>query len=161
MESELQEREIYGTFTLRIAEVHIGTGFDEEVHNVLLLDSACCLKVQIPVMLEPKPLLPKKKCFARRITSKKDVFRPQEKWEFGIAFFFSRVRKKCTDLHLILFYTLISGTNSKFARENDFLALGVCFPQPCSTAGPVFATSRSLLREYYLRMIVFPQQQIQ
>jgi len=56
MESEFQEREIYGTLTLRIAEVYIGTGFDEESHNVVL-DSACCLKVHIPVVLEQKPVL--------------------------------------------------------------------------------------------------------
>jgi len=36
---------------------------------------------------------------------------------------------------------LILGTYSKFARENNFLALGVFFPQPCSSAGCRFAAS--------------------
>jgi len=40
----------------------------------------------------------------------------------------------CTDLDLSLLYILIFGTYSKFARKNNFLALGVCFPQPCSSA---------------------------
>jgi len=46
-----------------------------------------------------------------------------------------QVPKLCTDLDIrsgSLLYILISGTYSKFARENNFLALGVCFPQPCS-----------------------------
>ena len=33
-----------------------------------------------------------------------------------------------TDLDLSLFYILILGTYSKFARKNNFLSLGVCFP---------------------------------
>ena len=44
--------------------------------------------------------------------------------------FFSKVAKLCTDLDLSLLYTY-----SKFARKNNVLALGVCFPQPCSSAG--------------------------
>jgi len=48
------------------------------------------------------------------------------------AVLFSQVPKKCTDLDLILLYILTSGTFSKFTRQNDFLAPGVCFPQPCS-----------------------------
>ena len=42
----------------------------------------------------------------------------------------TKVPKVCTDLDLGLLYILISGTYSKFARKNNFLALGVCFPQP-------------------------------
>ena len=34
-----------------------------------------------------------------------------------------------------LLYIFISGTYSKFARENNFLSPGVCFPQLCSSAG--------------------------
>jgi len=49
------------------------------------------------------------------------------------------------------------GTCSKVAWENDFLALGVCFPQPCSCAGRRFAASRSSL-QYYRRIISFPQE---
>jgi len=42
-----------------------------------------------------------------------------------------------------LLYTLTSGTYSKFARRQNFLTLGVFFPQPCSSAGRRFAASRS------------------
>jgi hypothetical protein len=38
--------------------------------------------------------------------------------------------KKWWDLNLSLLYLLILGTYGKFARRNNFLALGVCFPQP-------------------------------
>jgi len=45
---------------------------------------------------------------------------------------------KCPKIDLAtgasLLYILKLGTCSKFARKNDFLALGVCFPQPCSRA---------------------------
>jgi len=41
-----------------------------------------------------------------------------------------QVPKLSTDLDLNLLYILISGTHSKFAHKNNFLALGVCFPQP-------------------------------
>ena len=49
----------------------------------------------------------------------------------------------CIDLDLSLLYILTWGTYSKFARENNFPALGVCFQQPCSSAGHRFAASRS------------------
>ena len=39
-----------------------------------------------------------------------------------------QIPKLCTDLDSSLFYILIIGTCSKFARKNNFLALGVCFP---------------------------------
>ena len=38
----------------------------------------------------------------------------------------TQVPKLCTDLDLSLLYILIFGTYSKFARKNNFLALGVC-----------------------------------
>ena len=57
----------------------------------------------------------------------------------------TQVPKLCSALDLSLFYILILGTYSKFARENNFLALGVGFPQPCSSAGRRFAASRSRL----------------
>jgi len=60
------------------------------------------------------------------------------------AVLFSQVLKKCTDLKLSLLHILISGTYGKFARKNNFLALGVCFPQPCSSAGA------GLLRQDYV-----------
>ena len=40
----------------------------------------------------------------------------------------TQVPKMCTDLDLSLLYILIMGTYSKFARKNNFLALGVCCP---------------------------------
>jgi len=52
---------------------------------------------------------------------------------------------------------LTLGTYSKLARENNFLALGVCFPQPCTSAGRRFAASRSRLQNHW-RIVPFPQQ---
>jgi len=86
-------------------------------------------------------------CFARR--------------KIGIwhcaAVLFLQVPKLCTNLDLSLFYILIIGTYSKFALKNTFLALGVWFPQPCSSAGRRFAASRSRLQNYR-RIVSFPQQ---
>jgi len=75
------------------------------------------------------------------------------------AVLFSKVPKKWKDLDFSLLYILILGTCGKFARKNNFLALGVCFPQTCWSAGRRFAVSRSLLH-YYWRIVSFPQQQI-
>jgi len=83
-----------------------------------------------------------------------------EQWPFFLgsrhcaAVLFSQVPKKCTYLHLSLLYILIWRTYSKFAWKNNFLALGVCFPRPCSSAGRKFAASRSRL-QYYRRIILF------
>ena len=44
-----------------------------------------------------------------------------------------QVQKLCTTLDLGLLYILTFGTYSKFARKNNFLALGVCFPHLCSS----------------------------
>jgi len=41
---------------------------------------------------------------------------------------YTQVPEKCTDLNLSLFYILILKIHSKFARKNNFLALGVCCP---------------------------------
>ena len=41
---------------------------------------------------------------------------------------FSQIPKKCTVLDHSLLYILKSETFSKFARKNNFPALGVCFP---------------------------------
>jgi len=70
----------------------------------------------------------------------------------------TQVPKLCANLDLKLLYILILGTCSKFARKNNFQALGVCFPQPCLSAGRRFAVSRSRL-QYYQRIVLFPQQQ--
>ena len=40
----------------------------------------------------------------------------------------TQVQKLCTALDLGLLYILILGTYSKFARKNNFQALGVCIP---------------------------------
>jgi len=69
-------------------------------------------------------------------------------------FYFWQVPKKCTNLDINLLYSLILGTYSKFARKNKLLALGMCFLQPCSSAGRRFATSGSRLH-YYQRMFRF------
>jgi len=69
----------------------------------------------------------------------------------------TQVPKLCTALDLSLLYILILGTYSKFARKNNFLALGVCFPQPCSSAGRRFAATRSRVQKYR-RIVSFPQQ---
>jgi len=69
----------------------------------------------------------------------------------------TQVPKLCTALDLGFLYILILGTYSKFARENNFLSLSVCFPQPCSSAGGRIATSRSRLQNYR-RIVSFPQQ---
>ena len=69
----------------------------------------------------------------------------------------TQVPKLCTDLDLGLLYLLILGTYSKFARKNNFLSFGVCFPQLCSSAGRRFAASRSRLQNYR-RIVSFPQQ---
>jgi len=60
-------------------------------------------------------------------------------------------------LDLGLLYILILRTYSKFARKNNFLALGVCFPQFCSSAGRRFAALRSRVQNYR-RIVSFPQQ---
>ena len=67
--------------------------------------------------------------------------------------------KLCTDLDLSLLYILVLGKYSKFARKNNFLALGVCFPQPCSSAGRRFAASRSRVQNYW-QIVLFPQQKL-
>ena len=59
------------------------------------------------------------------------------------AAFSLQVPKSCTDLDLTLLYIPILGKYSRFVRENELLALGVCFPQPCSSAGCWSAASRS------------------
>ena len=71
------------------------------------------------------------------------------------AVLFSQVKKKCTDLDVSLLYILILRTY----RKNNFLALSVCFPQPCSSAGRMFAASESCLN-YYRRIVSFPQRWI-
>jgi len=54
-------------------------------------------------------------------------------------------------------YILILVSYSKFARENNFLALGVCFPQPCSSAGRRLAAPWSRVQNYR-RTVSFAQQ---
>jgi len=58
-------------------------------------------------------------------------------------------QKSCTKLDLSLLYTFILGTCSKFARKSNMLALVVCFPQPCSSAGRVFAADTSWMQYYW------------
>jgi len=95
-------------------------------------------------------------------TSNKKVFRRRKNRILPLRCSFQiQTPKLCTDLDLSLFYILIMGTYHKFARKNNFLALGVCHPQPsgCSSAGCRFATSRSRLQNYR-RIVSFPQKKI-
>ena len=66
----------------------------------------------------------------------------------------TQVPKLCTDLDPSLLHILILGTYGKFARKNNFLALCVCFPQPCSSTGRMFAAPRSRV-QYYRRIVPF------
>jgi len=75
---------------------------------------------------------------AMATSGKKNVFRLQKKSEFGSGSLLASTQK-CTDLGLSLLYILMLGTYSKFARKHNFLALGVCFPQPCSSAARLAA----------------------
>jgi len=66
--------------------------------------------------------------------------------------------KKWINLNLSLVYILILGTCCKFVRKIHFLAVGVCFPQPCSSAGLRFVASRSRLQnKQWLGTVSFPQ----
>jgi len=56
-----------------------------------------------------------------------------------------QVPKLCTDLDLDLLYILISGTYSKFAQKNNFLALSVCSPQTCSFFAVWIHTASTLI----------------
>jgi len=69
----------------------------------------------------------------------------------------TQVPKLWTDLDLSFLYILISGTYSKFTRKNNFLALGVFFPQHCSSTVRRVAASNSRLQTYQ-RIISFTQQ---
>ena len=75
------------------------------------------------------------------------------------AVLFTQVPRKCTDLDLSLLYILILGTYTKFPQQKIFLALGVCFPQTCSSVGSMYAASRSCLHHYW-RIVSFAEQQI-
>jgi len=78
------------------------------------------------------------------------------------TFFFRKSPLRCGSpnacaQNLRLLYILILGTYSKFARKHNFLALDVCFPQLCSSAGRRSAVSRSRVQNYR-RIVLFPQQ---
>jgi len=66
--------------------------------------------------------------------------------------FFARPEVVCTDLNPTLLYILIFRAYTKFVWKNQMPALGVYFPQPCSSAGCRFAASRLLL-QYYRRIV--------
>jgi len=56
-----------------------------------------------------------------------------------------QILDKCKDLGLTLLHILILGAYCKFVRKNKMLALRDLFPQPCSSAGRMFAAGRSHL----------------
>jgi len=64
------------------------------------------------------------------------------------ATFVLQVSNLCTEKKKTLFCILIWRTIGKFVWKHKELALGFCFPQACSSAGRMFATSRSHL-DYY------------
>jgi len=64
------------------------------------------------------------------------------------AAFFLQVSKLCTDVDQSLLYIALLRTYSTFAKKNKMLTLGVCFPQPCSSAGGRFAVSTLCLNYY-------------
>ena len=55
------------------------------------------------------------------------------------AALFTQVPRTCTDLDPSLLYLLMLATYGKRTQKNEFLALGVCFPQTCSSAGRMSA----------------------
>jgi len=65
----------------------------------------------------------------------------------------------CTDPNATVIYILIWRTYCTFVWENKMLALGVCFPQPCSSAGRTFPAYRSRLG-YYQPIGSFLQERI-
>jgi len=81
-----------------------------------------------------------------------NYFCGQARFPHGIcnctAVLHTQVHKQYTHLNRNLLYILISGTHSKFARKNNFLALGVCYTQTCFSAGRMVGTSRSRLHYY-------------
>jgi len=59
-------------------------------------------------------------------------------WHCAAAFSL-QVPKSCTHVDLTFLYILISRTYTKFIQRNKMLALGICFPQPCSLFVCLFA----------------------
>jgi len=72
-----------------------------------------------------------------------------------------QVPENCTNLDVTLLYISISRAYSKIALKNKMLALAVCFPQQCSSAGHRSPANTSRL-DYYLPICSwrFPQKQI-
>jgi len=64
-----------------------------------------------------------------------------------------------TDLDLNLPYIPLFRAYGKFTLNNKLLALGICVPKTCPSAGRMSAASASRLR-YYRQICSFPQQRI-
>jgi len=84
---------------------------------------------------------------------------PENSSKVGMAqpHFFRKVPEKCTDFNLTLLCILTLGTYTRFAWKNKMPALGVCFPQPCLSAGFAFysharALATGLLRQDHVRV---------
>ena len=71
----------------------------------------------------------------------------------------SQVPKLCTDLDLSLLYILILGTYRKFARENNFPAIGVLLSAALLERWPQVCRVK-IKFTYYRRIVSFPQQKI-
>jgi len=76
---------------------------------------------------------------------KKKIARRKENgiWHCA-AVLLSQVPKKCTEPDRSLLYILIYETYCKFTRKNNFIALGVCFPQLCSITGRRLAAATTV-----------------
>jgi len=70
---------------------------------------------------------------------------------------FLQVLRSCTNLNMSLLYILMWEIHSKFVWKNRMLALSVCFPQSCSSAGCRVTMSRSRLGYYQTNFLVFTE----
>jgi len=89
-----------------------------------------------------------------------NVFGGRIRWKLALR---SRIlfasTESFTDLDSTFLYISISRTYTIFVLTNKMLALGVCLPQPCSSAGRKFAASRSRV-DYYRPICSFPHERI-
>jgi len=67
---------------------------------------------------------------------------------------FASTKVMHTHLDPTFLYILILRTYTKFVWKNKMLALGACFPQPCSSDGRRFAVSRSrwIPKNHFVRL---------
>ena len=125
------------------------------MHNFSNWEKRTAAQCQMPIFPEGKTLFISEVAIAQWFSFRK--YRSCAGSRHCASVLQTQVPKLCTDLDVDVLYILMLGTYSKCARKNNFLALSVCFPQPCACAGRRFAASRSRL-QYYRRIVSFPQQ---